>query len=182
MRIEIRRLHQAIRTTAIYVTHDQVEAMTLADRLIVMNAGRAEQIGSPLDVYARPPSTFVAGFIGAPAMNLLPARLDGAGAAVALDGAALRLGRARAGEGGREVTLGIRPEHIAPDPGGALSLAVELVEALGADTLIHGKLAQGGDLTVRLPGTARVTEGDRIALGVPPEAIHLFDPAGGARL
>src|SRR5262245_28969655 len=96
MRAELQSLHRRLGTTSLYVTHDQVEAMTLAHRLIVMNAGRAEQIGSPMEVYAKPATTFVAGFIGSPAMNMLPAKLDGAGAAVALDGAALRLGRARA--------------------------------------------------------------------------------------
>ncbi len=184
MRIEIKRLHKTIRTTAIYVTHDQVEAMTLADRLIVMNAGRAEQIGSPLEIYARPATTFVASFIGAPAMNLLPGRIAAGGGAVAIDGGELPLAAPRAADAGRAVTFGVRPEHLVPaaDGAGAIRLAVDLVEALGADTLVHGRLGADAVVTVRLPGSTRVAEGDRLPLAVPAEAIHLFDRASGARL
>jgi sn-glycerol 3-phosphate transport system ATP-binding protein len=182
MRIEIRRLHQTIKNTSIYVTHDQVEAMTLADRLIVMNAGRAEQIGAPMDVYARPATTFVAGFIGAPAMNLLPGKLTEAGDAVELDGGQhVPLGRP-VGPGGRKVTFGIRPEHVQVGSGG-LSLAIDLVEALGADTLAHGRL--GGDgtvMTLRLPGTMRVAAGDRLDLTADPANLHVFDAESGQRI
>jgi sn-glycerol 3-phosphate transport system ATP-binding protein len=184
MRIEIKRLHQSIRTTSVYVTHDQVEAMTLGDRLIVMNAGRAEQIGSPLEVYERPATTFVAGFIGSPAMNMLPARLTADGAAIELDGVRLPV-KAPAGLGGRDVTLGIRPEHVALAPGGAgaFPLTVDFVEALGADTLAHGHLgASQAQLTVRLPGGTRVAAGDVLSLAAPPERLHLFDAVSGARL
>jgi sn-glycerol 3-phosphate transport system ATP-binding protein len=184
MRIEIRRLHQSIRTTSVYVTHDQVEAMTLGDRLIVMNAGRAEQIGRPIDVYERPATTFVAGFIGSPAMNMLPARLAADGASVELDGVRLPV-QASPGAGGRAVTLGIRPEHVARADGhaGDFALAVDFVEALGADTLAHGAIGTGGlRLTVRLPGTARVAAGDTLPLLAPPEALHLFDAGTGTRL
>src|SRR5512134_1463000 len=131
MRLEIKKLHHAIRTTSVYVTHDQVEAMTLADRLIVMHAGRAEQIGSPIEVYARPATTFVAGFIGSPAMNMLPARIAADGASVELDGGARLPGNGGgAAAGGRRVTLGLRPEHCElAAGGGAFSLKVDLVEA-----------------------------------------------------
>src|SRR5215470_14199966 len=112
MRMEIKHLHRDIGTTSVYVTHDQVEAMTLGDRLIVMNAGRAEQIGGPIDVYERPATTFVAGFIGSPAMNMLPGRLAADAASVDLAGVRLPV-RVPSGEAGREVTLGIRPEHVA---------------------------------------------------------------------
>jgi sn-glycerol 3-phosphate transport system ATP-binding protein len=184
MRIEIKRLHQDIRTTSVYVTHDQVEAMTLGDRLIVMNAGRAEQIGSPLEVYERPATTFVAGFIGSPAMNMLPAKLAADGASVELDGIRLPV-RAPAGHGGQAVTLGIRPEHMALGSGspGAFPLTVDFVEALGADTLAHGRLGESRlSLTVRLPGGTRVAAGDKLALTVPTEHLHLFDAQTGARL
>ena len=182
MRIEIKRLHQSIRTTSIYVTHDQVEAMTLADRLIVMNAGNAEQIGAPLEVYERPASVFVAGFIGAPAMNLLRARIEGGRAR---SGAALLpLPPASAGLAeSREIVWGVRPEHVelASGPGDA-EVAVDLVEALGADTLVHARLADGGPLTLRLPGTTKVRERDRLTLRLPPEAIHVFDAGTSRRI
>jgi sn-glycerol 3-phosphate transport system ATP-binding protein len=183
MRIEIRRLHQSIRTTSIYVTHDQVEAMTLADRLIVMNAGHAEQVGAPLEVYERPASVFVAGFIGAPAMNLLRARVAG-GRAMA-GAAALPLPQAAGLGEGREIDWGVRPEHVELAPGAAdadAEVAVDLVEALGADTLVHARLADGGALTLRLPGTTRVREGDRLPLRLPPAALHAFDAASGRRI
>ncbi len=181
MRIEIKRLHQSIRTTSIYVTHDQVEAMTLADRLIVMNAGHAEQVGAPLEVYERPASVFVAGFIGAPAMNLLRARVAG-GRAVA-GGVALPLPAVAGLDEGREITWGVRPEHVvlASGPGDA-EVAVDLVEALGADTLVHARLADGGALTLRLPGGTRVREGDRLRIDLPQAALHAFDAASGRRI
>jgi sn-glycerol 3-phosphate transport system ATP-binding protein len=184
MRIEIKRLHQTISTTSVYVTHDQVEAMTLGDRLIVMNSGRAEQIGSPIDVYDRPATTFVAGFIGSPAMNMLPARLAADASSIELAG--VRLAVAVPSEhAGREVTLGIRPEHVTLGGGqaGAFPFKVDFVEALGADTLVHGYLGESPmQLTVRLPGSTRVAAGDALSLVTPPESLHLFDPGTGARL
>ena len=182
MRIEIKRLHQSIRTTSIYVTHDQVEAMTLADRLIVMNAGNAEQIGAPLEIYERPASVFVAGFIGAPAMNLLRARVEGGQARAG--GATLSLPPAGAGlAAGREIVWGVRPEHVelADGPGEA-EVVVDLVEALGADTLVHARLADGDPLTLRLPGSTRVRERDRLSLRLPRAALHVFDAGSGRRL
>jgi sn-glycerol 3-phosphate transport system ATP-binding protein len=184
MRIEIKRLHQDIGTTSVYVTHDQVEAMTLGNRLIVMNAGRAEQIGNPLEVYEKPATTFVAGFIGSPAMNMLPARLSADAASVELGDVRLAI-NAPLQHGGKEIMLGIRPEHIVLAQGltGAFPLAVDFVEALGADTLAHGSI--GGSrlqLTVRLPGGARVAAGDTLSLTAPPERLHLFDAGTGQRL
>src|SRR5690349_17936123 len=131
MRVEIKRLKQTLATTSIYVTHDQVEAMTLADRLIVMNAGRAEQIGAPIELYERPASVFVGGFIGSPAMNFLPGRT--ADGHVLLDGgAALPLPVGSAAAPGLAVTVGMRPEHFAIDGVGAqMTLVVDLVEMLG---------------------------------------------------
>jgi sn-glycerol 3-phosphate transport system ATP-binding protein len=178
MRVEIKRLQHDLGTTSIYVTHDQVEAMTLADRLIVMNAGVAEQVGPPIDVYERPSTVFVAGFIGSPAMNFLPATATADGLSV--DGAAFR--PAQAVPAGRRVTLGIRPEHLELDPAApALRLEAELVEALGADTIVHGTVG-GAPLLARLPGTHRVAAGDRVPLRCAPEHLHVFDPESGKRI
>jgi len=181
MRVELKELHAKLRTTSIYVTHDQVEAMTLADRLIVMNAGIAEQIGAPLEVYARPASVFVASFIGAPAMNLLPASLAADAASVHVGDVDLDLA-APAAAGPAETTLGIRPEHLHLDPAGGLKLKVVLVEALGADTLVYGRLGASGEtLIARVPGTVKVATGDALSLRVAPEDLHVFDRATGRR-
>jgi sn-glycerol 3-phosphate transport system ATP-binding protein len=185
MRIEIRQLQQRLGTTGIYVTHDQVEAMTLGDRLMVMNAGQVEQIGTPLEVYERPASVFVAGFIGSPAMNLLEARVAGDGRAVVLDGARLPLPQPRPGEADRPVILGLRPEHLSPgeDERDGVALEVVLVEMLGADTVVHGQVPGGAaSLTTRLHGSSRVAPGDRLHLAVEPRHLHLFDPPSGRRL
>jgi sn-glycerol 3-phosphate transport system ATP-binding protein len=184
MRLEIKRLHQSLRTTSVYVTHDQVEAMTLGDRLIVMNGGRAEQIGSPLEVYERPATIFVAGFIGSPAMNMLQARLTPDARHVELDGAQLPVS-APPGHGGQPVMVGIRPEHVVLAQGqpGAVPFKVDFVEALGADTLVHGHLGEArADLTVRLPGIMQIASGDVLPLGISPERLHLFDAQSGVRL
>jgi len=183
MRLEIKKLHRQLGVTSLYVTHDQVEAMTLADRLIVMNAGIAEQIGTPMEIYARPASVFVAGFIGSPAMNLLPARLGEGGRIDLGGGAALQAPGPNGAAAGREVTLGIRPEHLlAGGAAGGPALTVEVTEELGADTLAHGRLDGGPELVLRLPGTRAVAPGERIALAVPPDRVHLFDRASGRRL
>jgi len=157
--------------------------MTLADRLIVMNAGRAEQIGTPMEVYARPATVYVAGFIGSPAMNMLPARRAGDGKAIELPGGA-RLNLAQKLPGSGDLLVGIRPEHIqvASSGGGVFQINVDLVEALGADTLVHGRVGSDQALTVRLPGTTRVAAGQRLALAVPAEDFHLYDAASGQRL
>ncbi len=177
MRVEIKKLQRQLGVTSIYVTHDQVEAMTMADRLIVMNKGVAEQIGTPIEVYAAPASLFVAGFIGSPAMNFLETRVSSDGR-LAIDGAALspktRL------DPGRAVTVGIRPEHLAA--GGGLDVQVELVELLGADTLVHGRLSDGKSLVVRLPGNQVPTAGDRLPVQAYDGAWHLFDTETGKRL
>jgi sn-glycerol 3-phosphate transport system ATP-binding protein len=159
MRVELQALHRRLRTTSLYVTHDQVEAMTLAHRMIVMNAGRAEQIGAPIEVYAKPATTFVAGFIGSPPMNLMPVQ-----------------------EGGRDVLLGVRPEHLEPcsAAGANLTMEVDLIEPLGADTLAHGHV-NGARIIARLPADTRVTEG-ALPLRFAPANRHYFDPATGARV
>ena len=184
MRMEIKRLHRSIHTTSIYVTHDQVEAMTLGDRLIVMNAGQVEQIGSPIEVYQRPATTFVAGFIGSPAMNMLPGRIAANARSAELDGLLIAISGAHA-HAGRKVTLGVRPEHIMRGDGhaDAVAFAVEFVEALGADTLVHGTIEGGRlPLMVRLPGSERISAGDKLAVLLPPESLHVFDGDTGRRL
>jgi sn-glycerol 3-phosphate transport system ATP-binding protein len=180
MRVEIKRLQQELGTTSLYVTHDQVEAMTLADRLIVMNAGNADQIGPPLELYERPATSFVAGFIGSPAMNLVDGRCDGAAVAV---GNCLLPAAPAPSEAGLAVTVGLRPEHLKPAADGPLPVTVELLERLGADTIVHGRL--GGDgimLTARAAGTIDAPLGAVLRFTVRPEHIHLFDSATGARI
>jgi sn-glycerol 3-phosphate transport system ATP-binding protein len=184
MRVEIKRLQQELATTSLYVTHDQVEAMTLADRLIVMNGGNADQIGPPLDLYERPATAFVAGFIGSPAMNLIEGRFDGAG--VVIGNRTLPMAHSGA-EAGRAVLVGLRPEHLEQVPEGPLPLTVELLERLGADTIVHGRLAgpidQGGTiLTARAAGTINPALGETLRFAVRPEHIHLFDQATGKRI
>ena len=180
MRLEIRKLHEELKITSVYVTHDQVEAMTLGDRLLVMDNGYAVQIGSPIEVYERPATVFVAGFIGSPAMNFMEAtvlekdralELPG-GLRVALDGGTV------AGWEGKRVLMGIRPEHLelGTSQPSTLMLVVDQVELLGADTLVHGRL-EGGDvaLTARLPDVQRFEKHAAIPLVVPGGKLHLFD-------
>ncbi|MCW2238015.1 sn-glycerol-3-phosphate import ATP-binding protein UgpC [Azospirillum canadense] len=183
MRVEIKRLQDRLGITSLYVTHDQVEAMTLADRILVMNHGVAEQIGTPLEVYQRPASLFVAGFIGSPPMNVLDARVGADGRGVALSGgAAFALPAPRTDLAGRPVKLGVRPEHLVAASDGALVVMVELVEALGADTVIYGRLPDGEPLVVRVNGLPTCREGETLRLDAPPAALHLFDAETGRRL
>ena len=185
MRLEIKRLQRRLATTSVYVTHDQVEAMTMADRLIVMNAGHAEQIDVPMAVYERPSSLFVAGFIGSPAMNFLSAEVAGGSLALAGGGSIRLPAEGLPNQAGRRVTLGVRPEHLHPaaDEAAAFRLQVQLVETLGADILAHGALeGKGESLTLRLPGSSAIREGDAVALAADPGALHLFDPDSGRRL
>jgi sn-glycerol 3-phosphate transport system ATP-binding protein len=177
MRIEIKRLHRRLDATSIFVTHDQVEAMTLADLLVVMNAGRVEQIGTPTEIYGRPASTFVAGFLGAPAMNLIPAqaidgrvRLDGA-AEIAFDLVAAARGR---------VTLGIRPEDIELSPQG-IPVKVDLIEELGGSRIAYAVLA-GQEISIVLPRGATAMAGDILRIELPAAALHLFDGDTGRRI
>ena len=178
MRVEIKELQNKLGITSLYVTHDQVEAMTMADRMIVMNAGIAEQVGSPLDVYERPDTLFAAQFIGSPSMNVLPATLTSN---------SLRIGSVELGKRGLPdgtVYLGIRPEHVAIASDGPLSLTVHLAEPLGANTLLHGKLDESGEaFTAAISGVYRVSgPGETIRLAVDDAHLHLFDPTTDKRL
>jgi sn-glycerol 3-phosphate transport system ATP-binding protein len=158
MRGELQSLHRRLKTTSLFVTHDQVEAMTLAQRMIVMNAGRAEQIGAPLEVYAKPATTFVASFIGSPPMNLIP----------------------RDGK-----ILGIRPEHLEPcaPADASITLEVDLIEPLGSDTLVYGHLggADKARVAARLHSSVDARTG-KLPLRYDPAQVHWFDPASGKRL
>ncbi|MEA3252917.1 MAG: sn-glycerol-3-phosphate import ATP-binding protein UgpC [Pseudomonadota bacterium] len=180
MRLEIRRLQKRLKVTSVYVTHDQTEAMTLADRLVVMNGGRVEQCGTPMALYDRPATRFVAGFIGSPAMNFLPVtvhdeclRLPGGGELTLVTGL----------NDGTELTLGVRPEHLValdegaviPGEGALIQATVELVEPLGADTLTYARMAGLDELlVVRLHGEHAAGEGSVLRLWLSPERSHLF--------
>ncbi len=183
MRAEIRRLQKRLGVTTLYVTHDQTEAMTLGDRLVVMHQGHAAQVASPMEVWARPADTYVGGFIGSPAMNLLEARLATGGAAAALKaGPTLPFADGpRPGAEGRRLLIGIRPEHVLPDAAG-LPLALDLVEPLGSETVLHGRLPGGEALTAKLSGPAAAAGGESLAVTLPPEAWHVFDAETGRRL
>ncbi len=175
MRTEIKALHQRLTTTSVYVTHDQIEAMTMADRIVVMNNGRVEQIGSPLELYDNPANLFVAGFIGSPAMNFLKGRLNGAAVAV---GSGISLPVKTKLESGRDVLVGVRPEHLAVAADG-VPAEVVVVEPTGADTQIFCKLA-GTDVTAVVRERHDFRPGESIRLK--PQLTYLFDPSSGARL
>jgi ABC-type sugar transport system ATPase subunit len=184
MRTEIKRLRDRLRATTMYVTHDQVEAMTLADRIVVMQGGRIEQVGTPEDIYDAPATAFVAGFMGAPAMNLLPGAIAD-GAAVLPGGT--RLALATAPPDRESVLVGLRPEALAwLPPGqesdtGVVSGTASVVEPLGAETLVTIELA-GHALHARVPPRSVRHAGESVRLAVAPEALHLFDSESGARL
>ncbi len=185
MRAEIKALHRRLGTTILYVTHDQVEAMTMADRIVVMNEGRVEQMGTPAELYDRPTNVFVAGFLGSPAMSFFPVRIAGGAAGLearASDGTLIPM-PVRAGLAGRsEIVVGIRPEAFALAPSASpFVLAVDLVEPTGAETHLHGMLA-GARAVAALPGRHMISPGERVPLGFDTASLHLFDPVSGARI
>jgi sn-glycerol 3-phosphate transport system ATP-binding protein len=177
MRAEIRRLQKRLGVTSLFVTHDQVEAMTLGDRLVVMHQGHAAQVATPMEIWAKPADTYVAGFIGSPAMNFLPATTEPGG--IRLDAGGVLPMAEGGGEPGRKVIVGIRPEHLEPTSEG-IEMRVELIEPLGSESVWHGHLADGTALTARLPG-ARAGQ-DSLCLAIPPGAMHLFDGGTGKRI
>jgi multiple sugar transport system ATP-binding protein len=189
MRIEIARLHDDIGATMVYVTHDQVEAMTLADRIVVLRDGRVEQVGAPLELYHRPANRFVAGFIGSPQMNFIDCTVEGADALGVLvrlpAGRKLRAPVAADGlRAGDRVTLGIRPEHLlegrSPQDGATLEGRCFVVEQLGESHLLHAELPEQGRLTVRSGGDAHIGVRDNLTIGVPAGHCHLFLADGRA--
>jgi sn-glycerol 3-phosphate transport system ATP-binding protein len=177
-RLEIQKLHGELGVTSLFVTHDQVEAMTLAQRMIVMNAGRIEQIGTPEQVYLKPQTTFVAGFIGSPPMNLLKGQADGSRFTVADVVLPLPASAPRAGA----LVLGTRPEHLEIDAAGAWSMKVEMQEMLGAERLLYGRIGDAS-CTVRVAGTlAPPRGGDTVRLRAAAEHLHWFDATSGQRV
>ncbi|MEL6531548.1 MAG: sn-glycerol-3-phosphate ABC transporter ATP-binding protein UgpC [Pseudomonadota bacterium] len=178
MRGEISGLHKRLANTMIYVTHDQVEAMTMADKIAVLRLGELEQFGAPLDLFNAPRNLFVAGFIGSPKMNFLQGHVDES------DRSVLRLGTGESltipvdGFGhspGQPVTLGIRPNDLAPSPAGAITMEVRAVEQLGSDSYLYGHLGDETRLTVHNPGQTNIHAGERISLGFSADQVHLFD-------
>jgi sn-glycerol 3-phosphate transport system ATP-binding protein len=187
MRVEIKRLQQNLGITSIYVTHDQVEAMTLGHRLMVLNSGNVEQLGTPIELYERPASLFVAGFIGSPAMNMQAVRISSDGAAIEITPEiVLPIGNGGLkGYAGKPVILGVRPEHLEVMPGKleTLPLHVTLVEHLGADTLVHGHFGDDKtDMTLRMSGIQTVKSGETLPISIAREHIHLFDPQSELRI
>ena len=186
MRTEIKALHQRLKNTVIYVTHDQIEAMTMADRIVVMNAGRIEQIGRPLDLYDHPANLFVASFLGSPSMNFAEGVLVNSGSGLALklaDGSEVPLPNTpTSARVGAKVTLGMRPEHVetvaTPD---GLAMEVEVVEPTGAETHLYGKIG-GSTWCVTTRQRSKVEPGQRVTLRLPDAHIHLFDTESGRRL
>jgi sn-glycerol 3-phosphate transport system ATP-binding protein len=182
MRLEIQKLHRELRTTSVYVTHDQVEAMTLADRMFVINAGTVEQVGAPIEVYDDPATQFVAGFIGSPAMNFLPGKRVGDAVDVGA-GVKVPLPEGLRATAPESLTVGIRPEHFAlGKPGGTeFRLKVETMEALGADSLVH-TVFDGTALVARIDGHVTPAAGEVLAFSVQPRQLYFFDAATGKRL
>ena len=184
-RVELLRLHEELNATTIYVTHDQVEAMTMADKIVVLQAGRVEQVGSPLDLYHHPNNIFVAGFIGSPRMNLLPGQVS----AVTAEGVTVTIApgipitapiapdRVRPGDA---VTLGVRPESMRIDPAGPIGADVKLVERLGGLTLLHVTADGGQELTLQIDGSDPIRAHIPVQLGIDTAACHLFDAGGQA--
>ena len=182
MRTEIKELHQRLKTTTVYVTHDQIEAMTMADRIVVMHDGVVEQVGAPLDLYDRPNNLFVAGFIGSPAMNFIPGRVraNGTLAFATEGGLSIPLGSAPSGATGRDLVLGVRPEHFILAPDG-IPAEVVVVEPTGSETLLALK-AGGQDLTCVFRDRVLPKPGETLHIRPDPASIHFFDKESGQRL
>lgn len=185
MRTELVKLHRSLDATMIYVTHDQIEAMTMADRIVVLNQGEVAQVGTPLDLYHRPANLFVAGFIGSPKMNFFPARVAGVAngsLSLALDGGATV---ALAAQGappaaGAALTLGVRPEHFVLAAAGPLAGSVDVVEHLGAETILYVKESRGATIVVRTDDLAHVRPGEAVHLVPRLDRVSLFDAEGRA--
>jgi multiple sugar transport system ATP-binding protein len=179
MRTEIKELHQRLKTTTVYVTHDQIEAMTMADKIVVMHDGIVEQMGAPLDLYDRPDNLFVAGFIGSPAMNFITGRIAG-GTFITGDGIRLPLARTPLAAEGRPVIYGLRPEHVSLDPDG-VPVEVVVIEPTGSETQVVVKLG-AQELVTIFRERINVRPGETIRITPDPSVIHIFDEATGKRL
>ena len=178
MRSEIKNLHQRLKTTTVYVTHDQIEAMTMADKIVVMHDGRVEQIGAPLELYDRPDNLFVAGFIGSPAMNMIPGTLEEGGFRTR-DGTLLPVARRGAARPGQALIYGLRPELMTA--GGDIPLLVDVTEPTGAETHVVGRLG-GAEITGVFRDRVTVAPGGTMQIGIDPSGVHLFDEASGMRV
>ena len=186
MRVEIAKLHNDLGNTMIYVTHDQVEAMTMADKIVVLNSGVVEQVGAPLELYNNPQNRFVAGFIGSPKMNFLEARVEGSdatGAKLRAGSAEIVLPRALRSSAGEAVSFGVRPEHIAISNDGGVPLAdvkVDLVEQLGGQTMLYATTTDNQPLTIAIDGQRNVELGASLTVYADPARYHVFAADGRA--
>jgi multiple sugar transport system ATP-binding protein len=186
-RVELLKLHQHLAATSIYVTHDQIEAMTMGDRIVVMDNGTIQQVGPPMEVYQNPANKFVAGFIGSPSMNFLSATVRVEGGRAVLEGSGFRvpLPPERAGElkgrEGEEVVFGIRPENMHLGGEDGIEATVEIIEPVGSDIFLNLSVG-GASLTARVESTVRVSKGERVRLCPDSERVHAFDPGTGATL
>ena len=179
MRAEIRKLQRRLGVTSLYVTHDQVEAMTLGDRLLILHEGRPAQLATPMEVFERPADTYVAGFVGSPTMNFLPGRLTHEGTAVQLNSGLLipLTGRRR----GDKVIVGIRPEHLTPG-GEGLRLTVDLIEPLGSETLLHGRICADDGIAIVVKCAGAFAPVDSVSVSVQANRAQVFDAATGKRI
>ncbi len=181
MRGEVRALHERLQATSVYVTHDQIEAMTMADHVVVLRAGRVEQQGAPLDLYDRPANRFVAGFIGSPAMNFLSGRVTDDGLHVVWPGQDTPLPIGHRADPGGPVEIGLRPEHLGPDANGLINARVTAVEATGSQAYILVD-ANGAQLAFLEQGRTSLKRDDQVVLNIEPSLVHLFDPDTGLSL
>ena len=181
MRTEIKALHQRLKTTSVYVTHDQIEAMTMGDQIVVMRDGIVEQIGGPLDLYENPCNTFVAGFIGSPAMNMLPGKIRHAGSGTEVelgDGARLRVREIAVGQDGQEILFGTRPEHLMIDADGPLKVVADVIEPTGADTFV-ACTHNGTEMTIVFHQRVDIVPEQMLHLRPDVAHAHLFDARTG---
>ena len=177
MRLEIKKLQQKVGVTSIFVTHDQTEAMTLADKLAVINNGVIEQLATPIEIYNNPKSLFVAGFIGSPQMNFIDGELKNN----TLSAEGFEIKNIKSDFNG-DITLGIRPEHLSQSDNGLINLNVDLVEQLGSDNLVYGQLKDKKDFCYRCPGNLTIKKGDKLSLNIDNENYFIFDKSSGKRV
>ena len=177
MRLEIKKLQQKVGVTSIFVTHDQTEAMTLADKLAVINNGVIEQLATPIEIYNNPKSLFVAGFIGSPQMNFIDGELKNN----TLSAEGFEIKNVKSDFNG-DITLGIRPEHLSQSDNGIINLNVDLVEQLGSDNLVYGQLKDKKDFCYRCPGNLTIKKGEKISLNIDNENYFIFDKSSGKRV
>ena len=185
MRIELARLHEELKATMIYVTHDQIEAMTLADQIVVLDSGLVQQAGTPLELYHHPENVFVAGFIGSPKMNLLKTKVvsaDASGVGVTLPSGGTVTVPVHAGQItiGDPVTFGIRPEHLRPRDGGEIAGEVLVAERLGGETFLYVQIAPGEMFVVQADGENPIRVHERVTIDINANHCHLFDQSGAA--